>query len=499
MVSLASNPSVQGLAMLRVGSRRTDGPATLPAHGIVPRPHSINAPVSSRLRATSNPTMTAKSVALTEAERSLRVLMAPMNFADQPMSLVRALRRRGVHARQIQYTATGRHPMGYELDRIAALKTADFHGQFQVLAESLREGFDVFHFWQRSLLFRRDLRGLTALDLPFIKAHGANIFHRFTGFDLRMPTLDRASNQFSPYNYGFVSPFDERAQLEYIEMLREYVDLFLVQDPEMHQYMPEARIIPRGLQVADWEPVGVEANDCPLVVHAPSNAAVKGSNFIIEALASLKHEGLRFEFKLLGRIPHEEAKAWYRKADIIIDQIMIGATGVLTLEAWALAKPCITYLRPDLFEPFYNTRELPVANANPNSIKTVLRKLVKDFDWRCDLSARGRRLLEEYHDIDKIAEEYETLCREFGERSSSPEKATANIDFFTPRIGEVVAPRFPPPAVRRGPNSLVNKLARVERTIYGFENRMFRLLLRYQAYVFRLFAAIAIRLRPGPK
>ena len=92
---------------------------------------------------------------------SFRVLMAPMNFADQPMSLVRELNRRGIYARQVQYTATGRHPLGYELDRIVSVRTGDFARQLEILHECLQEGFDIFHFWQRSLLFRPDLKGLT--------------------------------------------------------------------------------------------------------------------------------------------------------------------------------------------------------------------------------------------------------------------------------------------------------------------------------------------------
>ena len=61
---------------------------------------------------------------------------------------------------------------------------------------------------------------------------------------------------------------------------------------------------------------------------------------------------LAFDFKLLRALPHAEAQRVYAQADIIIDQILIGATGVLTLEAWALGKPVVVNLRPDLFEPF---------------------------------------------------------------------------------------------------------------------------------------------------
>ena len=368
-----------------------------------------------------------------------RILMAPMNFADQPMSLIRALRERGVEAHHVQYTATGEHALGYALDRTVRMKTADFAAQLGVLAEVVAEGFNIFHFWQRSLLFGRRLDGLTGLDLPLIKAHGGTIFHRFTGFDLRMPTRDKEVNRFSPFHYGYQAPYGEEEQRAYIDMLREHVDIFFVQDPELHQFIPEARILPRGLQLEEWPVVGVVNNDRPLVVHAPSNAEVKGSRFIVRALEELSTEGVSFDFKLLERVPHSEAREWYRRADIIIDQIMIGATGVLTLEAWALGKPCITYLREDLFEPFYGTHDLPVANANPDSIKSVLRSLISDREWRHELGRRGRELIEAHHDIRKIAEDYEEICRDALEDGGSFNRSVVDIIYFRGGLAPLLA------------------------------------------------------------
>ncbi|MBX9608603.1 MAG: hypothetical protein K2Y51_20455 [Gammaproteobacteria bacterium] len=386
----------------------------------------------------------------TSTARLPRILMAPMNFADQPMALVRALRQRGVDAHHLQYTTDGRHALGYSLDRLALMRSGDFRRQLDVLRAVLAEGFDIYHFWQRSLLFRPELDGLTGFDLPLIKARGAQVFHRFTGFDLRLPSEDRRRNPHSPFLHGFVPPFKESAQRQYIEMLRQHVDVFFVQDPEMQQFMPEARVLPRGLALTDWPYVGVRPNPRPLVVHAPSNAAVKGSHFIVRALEELSREGLRFDFRLLERVPHSEAQAWYRRADIIVDQIMIGATGVLTLEAWALGKPCVTYLREDLFQPFYGTRDLPVANATPVTIKSVLARLIKDHDWRLHLARRGRETVETFHDIGRVAEQYLEICQARGRRQAALDTRTRDLDFFSANFLNRLAENT---VARRAPHS----------------------------------------------
>ena len=418
--------------------------------------------------------------------------MAPMNFADQPMSLVRALRRRGVDAHHLQYTSNGQHALGYALDRVALMRAGDFRVQFDALRNALAEGFDIYHFWQRSLLFGPNLDGLTGLDLPLIKSHGGRIFHRFTGWDLRLPSADRLVNPHSPFHHGFTAPVDEDVQRRYIDMLRQHVDLFLVQDPEMRQFMPEARILPRGLALDQRDYVGVQPTARPLVVHAPSNAEVKGSRFVIRALEELSAEGLHFDFQLLDRVPHKEAREWYRRADIIVDQIMIGATGVLTLEAWALGKPCITYLREDLFEPFYGTRDLPVANATPDTIKSVLTRLIKDYEWREHLSRRGRETAVGFHDIEKVAEQYLEICGEQSRHAVQMNRAVADLDFFGTNLitraqpatrgnaPEGRAEAFGRLELRRAGVGQLNLRGRVEQGLHNSLARLFLVWLRAQ-------------------
>ena len=47
--------------------------------------------------------------------------------------------------------------------------------------------------------------------------------------------------------------------------------------------MPNAKIVPRALQLENWPHAGLEPTDKPIVVHGPSNQAVKGTKFILKA------------------------------------------------------------------------------------------------------------------------------------------------------------------------------------------------------------------------
>jgi len=362
-----------------------------------------------------------------------KIVLAPMNIASMPIQVVNALKKNGYTAEQASYTIGEGHKFGYEMDREFNVK--EHGGRIKTHALALREyldrDFDIYHFWNKSLFFEGQYGHLTGFDIPLIKARGKRIAYRFTGYDLRLPSWDKAVNPHSPFHHGYAHIFDEELQKKYLGFLEEYVDQFLVQDPEMAQFAPKGtKIIPRAMDLEKWDMVGVEKNDVPLVVHAPSNKAVKGTAFIMKAVAELQEEGLKFRFKPITGMQHSEAKKWYAKSDIIIDQIMIGATGVLTLEAWALGKPCVVYLREDLFKDFYKCSELPVANANPDTIKDQLRKLIKDYEWRQDLSKRGRKTVKRFHDSDKVVKKFIRTYEGMMKKKPVTPKGTRDVDYL---------------------------------------------------------------------
>ncbi|QKV18777.1 glycosyltransferase family protein [Oricola thermophila] len=341
--------------------------------------------------------------------RKPKIVLAPMNFANMPIQIVRELKRRGFEAEHLQYTAGEGHKFGYELDREINIRELDgrINSNISALTEYIERDFDIFHFWNKSFFFETYYQEYTGFDIPLIKARNKRIAYRFTGFDARLPSRDLDVNPYSPFRYGYEHPYDEDLQKRYLAFLEEYVDQFLVQDPEMAQFSPgNPKIIPRALNLSEWPFVGIGKTDRPLVVHAPSNGPVKGTKFVQAAVDTLQSEGLAFDYKSIEGMAHKDAIEWYKRADIIVDQLLIGATGVLTLEAWALGKPCVVHLREDLFKPFYKTGELPVANANPDTITNVLRDLIKDHDWRAHLSREGRKTVEEFHDIAKVIDDY---------------------------------------------------------------------------------------------
>ena len=340
-----------------------------------------------------------------KAKRPLKVLQAPLDHANQAYVLSQALRARGVDSHLLRYqwesnpTAT---KFRYEEDRVAEISRDDWFGDLlRNVQEVAAEGFDIIHFWDRTLLWRRRNDFFNAMDLPFLRLAGARFAYRFTGYELRRRSLELDINPFTPYRYGFENRFDEDDQKRYFDSLAPYVDAFVVQDPEVQTYFPEARIIPRALDLAQFPVPEPARNKRPLVVHAPSEGKLKGSEFVIKAADVLKEEGLDFDFVLIENMPKTEALELCRRADIVIDQLLVGWYGMLSIEALAMGKTVIAYIRDDLTGYFRDG--MPLVNANPQSIGTALREVVKDGELRRELGRRARAFVEEVHDSRVVA------------------------------------------------------------------------------------------------
>ncbi len=367
----------------------------------------------------------------------MKVLMAPVNISGMPLTLVRGLQKIGVDARLLQFArGEAAHKFGYDSDIVVQLdRRPAGEVRFDAVANALDDGYDIFHFWLRTMVFGPKYTGMMGADLPLIKLRGRKIVYRFTGMDLRDPVIDLENNPYSPWRYGYsaTSPADDVIRRAYLDHLQCHVDQFLVQDPELGQYMPNAKIVPRALELDKWPHAGLEPTDKPIVVHGPSNQLVKGTKFVLEACEELKDEGLNFELKLITGMAHEEAVSWYRRSDILVDQLHIGAYGVLAMEGMALGKAVMCYLREDLFKPVYG--DMPIVNCNPDNFKDQLRTLIKDYEMRKDFSLRARAFVEKHHDVNNAAPLLKTVYEDVMAAPQRMPDSNADLKFMGLQYG----------------------------------------------------------------
>ncbi len=306
----------------------------------------------------------------------LRVTHCPVNFAGIPWENVQALRRKGVDARLVVFER-GRlhHEADWSLDRRGSLARR-LAAQFAAFAK-LAPDTDIFHFYFGLTLIPK------SLQFPLLRLlRKQSVFH-YLGSDIR----GRSPEQLA---------FGKRADAE------------IVGSYDAIRWVPEAHVIPPGLDLREFTPVPPSDNARPLVVHAPSNREKKGTRFVIDAC-----DRLGLELDIVEGVPHQAARARYARADIVVDQLSAGWHGVFALESMALGKPVVTHLKPDVVERSaagFGVR-VPIVPATKETLADALRPLVEQPALRREVGAAGRAYVERVHDIDRVADRLIDLYR----------------------------------------------------------------------------------------
>ncbi|MER3387429.1 MAG: glycosyltransferase [Microcella pacifica] len=165
--------------------------------------------------------------------------------------------------------------------------------------------------------------------------------------------------------------------------------------------MPEASWVPVVVDPASWatDAQPFAHNDPPLVVHAPSQAGIKGSEQVDAVLTALAGEGL-VRYERLAGAAHDDVRRVYRRADIMVDSLRTGGFGVAACEAMAAGRLVVSNVaevyRRDLHEKY--GLELPIVQADPTTLASVLRACIAAPESSRSIAARGPAYVGALHD-----------------------------------------------------------------------------------------------------
>jgi glycosyltransferase involved in cell wall biosynthesis len=247
-------------------------------------------------------------------------------------------------------------------------------------------------------------RYLSAMKVPMLVSFG--------GGDARIVEMARARN---PYFYRPPDAARDESIRNYLKSVSRYAR-FAATDCEMLEYVApyfeKVFIFRQPLDLTRFAYTPPRTDRPPVFLHVPTEPKVKGTEEIQAAFDELRREGLEFEFRTMRRLTQAEFFQELAACDVYVDELRCGSYGVSAVEAMAAGKPTVTYIRPDLVEQY--PPELPLANANPDTITSVLRRLVTEPAWRSDLSVRSRRYVEQYHDSLVVARDMMEIYRQAG-------------------------------------------------------------------------------------
>jgi len=326
----------------------------------------------------------------------MKVLHIP--YGSPMINLCKALRHKGIDATSCHFYS---NRYNFKPDFNLNLDKTPSNQREAKLKEYLNrviKDYDIIHFHFGETFFP------DKSDLELLKKAGKKMVVHHHGSDVRLLSKAKALNP-----YVRVKPeWSEEKIRKNLSILSNYIDYAVVQDYELkdyiQEYYKEVHVIPHAIDLNQFQPNYPEAKAIPLIVHAPTLRDLKGTEFILAAVNQLKKEGLSFEFKLIEGMTFDETQKALIQSDIIIDQLRIGASGYISSEAMALGKPVICYIRQDLVKKYPDG--LPIVNANPDSITTVLKNLLSQPKTWKELGKQGRTYVENHHDIRKLGESY---------------------------------------------------------------------------------------------
>jgi glycosyltransferase involved in cell wall biosynthesis len=296
--------------------------------------------------------------------------------AGIPWTNVQALRRKGLDAKLVVVERQKMHPEAdWSLDRPAGFlgrQAVQWPAFLRLLPRT-----DVFHFYFGWTLVPRKL------TWPMLKATRRRSVLHFLGSDIRGKAP---------------------AQLRYAQG----ADARIIGSYDALRWVPDAHVVPPGLDLAEYAAVPPEDRDRPVVLHAPSDRRRKGTEHVIAAC-----EGLEVELDLVEGLRHDEARRRYERADIVVDQLNAGWYGILALEAMALGKPVLSYLRPEAVQETERqlSVDVPIVPVTKETLRDRIAELATSPERRRQAGAASRAYVEQIHDADKGADRLIAIYR----------------------------------------------------------------------------------------
>ncbi len=376
----------------------------------------------------------------------LKVLHGPVNVGNQPWVLSRHERSFGVQSDLIVNYNTW---LGYSFDRCLSPPSGKSpqHALKRLLfgvASPFR--YDVLHYYfGLSFLCWNDYGGRNPLwfaDLKLAKRLGRKVFMTLQGCDARISSHSADRNAVTPCALGECDSAPAcRAQIDMqrrylIDKILPLVDRVFVLNPELAHYVPGAVFMPyASVDIEAFEPVWPKTTGPAVIVHAPSDPSIKGSRYIVDAVERLKQR-FPIDFIQVKGLPHAEAMQIYRKADLVIDQVLTGWYGGFAVEAMAMGKPVACYLRRDDFKfvPPRMATELPFLHLALATLEDDLAAILVQRERLPEWGRQSRAFVMRWHHPRRIARAMVDAYRhpesviDFGHPDAMPDNPLSSAD-----------------------------------------------------------------------
>jgi len=292
------------------------------------------------------------------------------------------------------------------------------------------DAYDVFHFtWFMSFLPDN-------LDVEFLRRSGRLVYFQIHGCFIQyhnkvlVELTERGESVADMCRHCKLMGWRE----EYFERWHRaitHANRVFVTNPNVSHCSSNFEYLPSPLQESlaalPLAPPRTRRPNEPLIIlHAPSNAYIKGTPHVKRAVGELQKEGYNVELRIIQNLSRAEAMSRYGDADIFVEQIHLGSYGNAALEAMAHGVPVISSNHP---VHAHLAPGCPIVHADPITLTDRLRELVVNPQLREELGKKCYSWVRKFHSRERIAAHLLAIYQEdLGLRPPRPRNTLANRD-----------------------------------------------------------------------
>ena len=335
--------------------------------------------------------------------KKLRILHCPINIAGIAGTLASGERNMGMNSYSYTFQT----------------KSLLFQSDFQPKARScLGKNIELFAYGIINIFridvfvfhFGQSLTTTYLLDVPILKFLGKKIFFYFHGCDIRdsKEVINKYPINACREHWPMACSLNRKKA---IAIAKKYADGVFVTSPDLLEFVPGSIWLPQPIDCRIFSGLRKKNSyhqvkrefkkDEIVIMHAPSNRVIKGTKYLEQAVQDLKDKGYPVRLVLIENMEYKEALNNFLAADIVVDQLLIGAYGSFSVEMMALGKPVVCYIRKDLMN--YYPSDLPIISADPNNLSNIIEGLIHNKNIWVDLGKKGIQYVEKFHNKNEIA------------------------------------------------------------------------------------------------
>lgn len=344
--------------------------------------------------------------------KQLKVFHGLVNYGTQAGLFARELRNQGIEAISVTYPDPFKRITDVELKHGGNIFQKIVRHTWNYLFRiKCMFTYNVFHFYYGTTLLPYQL------DLPLLRFLGKKIVMEYLGWDLQLYEYSIKKYKYTNARYYK----DEKEAIEgdkfkirRLQFESKFLDKQYVCAPYLSEFLPSSQVLPLGIDLEQYkfQPLSLEM-DSLVLLHAPTHTGNKGTHFIESAIDKLKNEGEKIIYKRASNITHSQLLKEYENCHLFIDQIVSGWYGTASIEAMAIGRPTICFLREKYFQYIDYGHKIPIINANPDTIYECIKMILRDKKSLSEIGRKSRSFVEDVHDVKKITfkliQEYHSL------------------------------------------------------------------------------------------